>query len=47
MLGDMRDTFDEKLLAHNQAQEAAKAATIAKNDSRADIETLIRQMRDL
>jgi hypothetical protein len=46
-MGTLRDDDADTLLTHTQTQEAAKAATIAKNDARAAAEAFVRQIRDL
>lgn len=46
-LGTMRDDFADKLLSHNQAQDAAKAATVAKNISRTPPTDKVLNIRDL
>jgi len=46
-LGTMRDDYADALLAHNLAQEAAKGATIAKNNTRLPAQNKVLNLRDL
>jgi hypothetical protein len=45
--GAVRDNFSDKLLAHNTAQDAARAARVDKDSGRVDGEEQVRTLRDL